>query len=141
MIGIPFGPGGPRHGQANGYEVIQSIVAPGANDRQIVYQFAFTAPPAATLRRVQIDDISEDQSGALIDVENPPLLANLWQIATAPLEATDPLVKWVYTVTPSLRVYRFTITDAAGQRTVLHQLAVYPDYFKAAIRRKWGEKY
>ena len=57
------------------------------------------------------------------------------------MTAKDPLLAWVYTVTNSMRVYRFTITDSTGKKTVLYQIGGYPSFIKAAMRSSWGEKY
>jgi len=139
---IPFGPQGPRPGKADGYEVLHAGAAPGAQARQTIYQFACSAPPGAALQRIQVDDISEEQPSPLIDDQQPWLSENhLWHMDTAPLNADDPRLAWIYTVTPTMRVYRFTITDKAGHKSYLYQAVGYPDFIKSAIRRQWGEKY
>jgi hypothetical protein len=141
VVDIPFGPGGPRAGRANGYEVKQANLAPGAQEREVIYQFAFTSLPGAELKSVQVEDISDDKAYPLIDDQHPWLTDNRWHAETRPIAATDPRLAWVYQVVPSMRVYRFTLIDTADRRSVLYQLAVYPDFIKSAIRRKWGEKY
>ncbi len=142
LVGIPFGPGGPQPGRANGYEVLYAIAVPGEKTTQVVYKFGFTAPPSTKLQRVVVDDISDEQSSAMIDDGQPWLdEKNMWRGEMKPLENKDPLLAWIYTVTPSMRVFRFTITDAAGKQTTLYQLTAFPPYIKSAMRYSWGEKY
>lgn len=141
VIGIPFGPQGPRPGQADGYTVKLANAVPGQQEREIFYQFAVNAPPEAVLQRVEVDDISEDQPSHLIDDGHPWITDHVWHMNSPPLKANDPRLAWIYTVTPTLRVYRFTLTDKSGRKTILHQVSGYPDFVKSMIRQKWGEKY
>jgi hypothetical protein len=136
MLGI-----GPNSNKANGYQILQAVILPGTVDRQLYYEFTLGVPPDTNLKRVQVDDISDEQGSQLIDDPNPWQENRLWHAKTSPLAATDPLLKWVLTVTPSMRVYRFTVTDAAGRKTVLYQVAPFPDWMKSSIRQKLGEKY
>jgi len=141
VIGIAFGPRGPLPGKADGYTVLGAISQPSPQGHQIIYQFAFSAPPGAALKRVQVDDISDEKSSPLIDDTHPWLSDNVWHMETSPMASDDPRLSWIFTVTPSMRVYRFTLTDQAGHTTIMHQLTGYPDFIKAVIRSKWGEKY
>jgi hypothetical protein len=142
VVGIPFGPRGPLSGKGNGYEVVFAAGVAGPTANLLVYKFALTAPAGVTLKEVLIDDISDEQSAAgLVDDQKPWLDGNLWHGETKPVDVKDPSLAWAYTVTPSMRVYRFTITDTAGIKTVLYQVAGYPPYIKAAMRFSWGEKY
>jgi len=139
-IGIRVGPNGPLPGKGDGFTVLHAATAPGA-EKHIVYQFALSAPPGAALQRIQVDDISDEQSGPLVDDQHPWVTENVWHIETSPIAADDPRLAWIYTVTPSLRVYRFTITDQAGHQTIIHHVTAYANYIKGIIRSQWGEKY
>jgi hypothetical protein len=142
VVGIPFGPRGPLNGAGNGYEVAFAGGVPGAIATQLVYKFVLTTPAGVTLKEVLIDDISDEQSvAALVDDQKPWVDKNIWHGETRAFDAKDPLLAWAYTVTPSTRVYRFTITDTAGIKTVLYQVSGYPPFIKAAMRSSWGEKY
>ncbi len=141
LVPIAFGPRGPIAGKANGFEVLYAASNPGAVATQLVYKFAFSAPPGTQLSRVIVDDISDEQNGRLVDDEKPWLDSDRWRTETKPYDSKDPLLAWVYTISHTMRVYRFTITDKAGKQTVLYQVTGYPAYIKAAIRATWGEKY
>jgi hypothetical protein len=142
VVAIPFGPHGPINGAANGYEVQFASSVPGASATKLVYKFGFSAPAGVTLKRVVVDDISDEQNfPALIDDRKPWVDGNMWHGESQPFDNKDPILKWVYTVTPSTRVYRFTITDSTDKKTYLYQVVGYPPFVKAAMRFSWGEKY
>ncbi len=142
LVVIPFGPHGPMNGQANGYEVWGANAVPGATPTQLIYKFLLTAPSGVTLKRVVVDDISDEQSyPGIIDDDKPWLDGKIWKGETPPFDNKDPNLKWIYTVSPSVRVYRFTVTDSAGATTILYQVTPYPPYAKTAMRFSWGEKY
>ena len=141
LVPISFGPRGPISGKANGFEVHYAATTPGTVVTQLIYKFAFSAPPGAQLKRVVVDDISEDQSGQLLVDEKPWLDNNMWRTETKPYDYKDPMLAWVYTVSHTMRVYRFTITETDGKQSILYQVTGSPAYVKGAIRASWGEKY
>ena len=115
---------------------------PAADAKEIYYQFAFTAPAGANVKRVQIEDVSEEAAAfPLIDDQAPKLTGNRWQGDSATVRAGDAHLAWALTIQTSMRVYRFTITDAAGTRTEMLHVVGYPDFIKTVLRKKWGESY
>ncbi len=141
VIDIPFGPNGPLPGRANGYEVAFAGIGPGPTDREITYRFAVKIPPGSKPGNIKVEDISDAEAYPLIDDLHPWLTDNLWHIETLPIKSDDPRLAWILNVMVSVRVYRFTIIDDTGRRSVLYQVSSYPDFFKSSVRRKWGEKY
>src|SRR5665213_258142 len=97
VMPIPFGPHGPINGAANGYEVQYASSVPGASATKLVYKFAFSAQPGVTLKRVVVDDISDEQSfPSLVDDRKPWIDGNLWRGESQPFDDKDPILKWVY---------------------------------------------
>ncbi len=141
VVDIPIGPNGPRPGRGNGYEVLHAWMSPGTQDREVIYQFALSVPPATNIQSIKVEDISDEQAYLLVEDLHPWQTDRQWTINTLPIKAEDPRLAFVYNITPSLRVYRFTIIDGTNRRTVLYQTANYSNIFKFAIRHKWGEKY
>jgi hypothetical protein len=141
-VAFSFGPKGAEPGRANGYEVQVAAVLPGTDPKDSFYQFAFTAPAGAQVKRVQIEDVSEEAAAfPLVDDAAPKFTGNRWQADSAKIRAGDPHFAWAMTIQTSMRVYRFTITDAAGARTEMLHVVGYPDFIKSMMRKKWGEKY
>ena len=142
LIGIPVGPHGPLPGRGDGFEVLQAGSSPDKERKELVYQFALKIPAGVTVSRIVVDDISEEQpSDALVDDGKPWISDGTWRISTSPIRSDDPRLIWIFTVTASVRVYRFTITTSTGKQTVINQVEGYPDFFKMLIRHGWGEKY
>lgn len=141
-VPFSFGPKGAEPGRANGYEVQLATLLPAHDAKEIFYQFAFTAPAGAAVKRVQVEDVSEEAAAfPLIDDQAPKLTGNRWQADSATVRAGEAHLTWVLTIQATMRVYRFTITDTAGKRTEMLHVAGYPDFMKTVIRQKWGEKY
>ena len=137
-----FGPNGAAPGRANGYEVRLATLVPSADGQEIGYTFEFTAPAGATLARVQIDDVSEETAAfPMVDDTTPKLVENRWAGSSPTLRAGHAELQWIYTITTTLRVYRFTITDAVGRKTEMHHVMAYPDFIKSTLRQKWGANY
>jgi hypothetical protein len=141
-VAFSFGPKGAEPGRANGYEVQVAALLPSTDPKENFYQLAFTAPAGAQVKRVQIEDVSEEAAAfPLIDEAEPKFTGKRWQADSAKIKAGDPHFAWVMTIQTSMRVYRFTITDAAGARTEMLHVVGYPDFIKSMMRKKWGEKY
>ncbi len=141
VIGIPFGPNGPLPGRANGYEVAYAMIGPGPTDLELTYRFVVKIPPGVIPENIKVDDISDEQAYPLIDDLHPWVETGFWHIETRPIKNDDPRLAWVLNVMASIRVYRITIVDGGGRRSLLYQVTVYQNYLKAGIRQKWGEKY
>jgi len=141
-VAFSFGPKGAEPGRANGYEVQVAALLPGTDPKESFYQFAFTSPVGAQVKRVQIEDVSEELAAfPLIDDTTPKFTGNRWQADSAKIKAGDPHFAWALTIQTSMRVYRFTITDVAGVQTEMLHVVGYPDFIKSMMRKKWGEKY
>ncbi len=142
VIPFSFGPKGAEPGRANGYEVKVVTLLPAPDAKETFYQMAFTAPDGAVVKRVQVEDVSEEAAAyPLIDDQAPKLTGNRWQADSPTVRAGDAHLAWALTIQTSMRVYRFTITDAAGKRTEMLHVVGYPDFIKTVMRQKWGEKY
>ena len=138
-----FGPKGAEPGRANGYEVKEAFLMPATDAKEVLYKFIVSTPPGASLKRIQIEDVSEEDGPAfpLIDDSAPVIKEGRYQISTPTIAAGDRHLQWVLTITTTMRVYHFTLTDTAGKTTEMLHVSAYPDFVKSAIRQKWGEKY
>ena len=143
VASFSFGPKGAEPGRANGYEIKEALLMPGTDAKDVVHRFAVSTPPGTNLKRVQIEDVSEEDGPAfsLVDDSSPTITNGSYQASSAALHAGAPQLQWIYTITTTMRVYRFTLFDAAGRKTEILHVTGYPDFIKSAIRMKWGEKY
>jgi hypothetical protein len=140
-INVPMRVGGPPPAEGDGFRVDRATIAPAKDTRELRYDFALVALNQPDLRRIQIDDISDETAATLIDDSHPQFNDRRWTASTEMIPAEDPRLKWMFQITPSLRVFRFTLTHADGRKTTLDQVSTFPPVLKQAIRGAWGEKY
>jgi hypothetical protein len=140
-ISVPLTRGGPQPGQADGYKVEVAILQPGKEKRESFYTFGLVASREPALRRIQIEDISDEKPSTLVDVTDPKFENRRWRTDTEAISADDPRMKWVYQIPLSMRVYHFTLTRLDGSQVAFDHVTVYPPVMKALVRNHWGEKY
>lgn len=144
QINVPMTGKGPTPGEGEGYRVAVAGLQPfepNQDPRQVRYTFALTSEKEPALARIQVEDISDEQAAPLIDDAQPAFKNRRWEALTDVLTPEDPRLKWIYQITLSFRVYRFTLTAKDGHKISFNHVSVYPPFVKEAIRGKWGEKY
>lgn len=118
-----------------------AALTPAKEAREVFYRFALIAEKAPAVRRIQIEDVSDEEVIPLVDDTKPEFKDGHWQAETPVIQADDPRLAWVMRINASMRVYRVTLTTTTDRRISFHHVVSYPEFFKAAIRAKWGEKY
>jgi len=140
-IRVPLGANGVEFTNEAGVQVRMASFAPNA-DKKIVYEFVFTDHRKRGLRRVRVEDVSDDAAVNLADDAQPKgELDGTWRGGSEALEFNDPRMNWLATISNSLRVFRFTLTFSDGQTLVLHQGTLYPAAMKSAVRHAFGQNY
>ncbi|PTX90935.1 hypothetical protein [Opitutus sp. ER46] len=141
-INVPLTSKGPPQGEGGGYRVELAMVFPGKENRQAYYQFGMSATAKApALQRLRIEDISDEKPALLLDEANPKFEKNSWMGKTDIIAAEDRRMAWLFQITSSMRVYRFTLTTTAGETITFNHVSIYPPMIKESMRAKWGEKY
>jgi hypothetical protein len=140
-ITVPLTPAGPPAGEADGYRVERATISPSKELHELRYEFGLVATKPPALRRIQVDDISDETAVPLVDDANPQFTNGHWSAKTVMIPADDPRLRWVFQITRSLRVYRFTLTALDGRQVAFNQVTGFPPNLKSAIRELWGEKY
>lgn len=140
-ITVPLTGGGPKPGEADGYKVALSALEPGKENREAFYKFGLVCSHEPALRRIRVEDISDEKPALLIDDRDPKFTNRRWVQQSEVIAANDPRFQWIFQITMSMRVYKFTLTRADGTEVSFNQVTVYPPYVKAMVRNKWGEKY
>jgi hypothetical protein len=140
-IRVPMGPGGPALTNEGGVQVNSANFSISA-EKKIVHLFQFTDSRSRALQSVRVEDVSDTAPALFVEDSQPKLSASgQWRREMEPIDLTDARLHWFATISNSLRVFRFTLTFADGQKLVLHQGAFYPAGIKAAIRQSFGQKY
>ncbi|ACB75037.1 hypothetical protein [Opitutus terrae] len=125
---------------ADGFEARAPVILPGEKEKKLQFAFGVVAknkPP----RRVQVEDVSEEQPMLLVDDTDPQLKGQLWTGQSAWFDLEDPQAHWISYLGETFRVYRITITTADGATVVLHEGSVTPAFMKAMMRKFFGKEY
>jgi hypothetical protein len=138
---VPMAKGGPPPAEHDGFRVERASFSPDKEAPQLRYEFALRALQPPSVSHIRVDDLSDETLVTLMDDPHPEFVDSRWTAHTDMIPATDPTLKWMFQITPSIRVFRFTITRTDGQKITLDQVCTYPAVVKQAIRHDWGEKY
>lgn len=139
-VAVPLGKKGVEFTEANGVR-IESASSTLDAEKKLVYNFAFRDAKARALRQVIVEDISDDSPTLLVEDNAPVLEEGRWSGSSRGFTWGDPELRWLATISHTMRVYRFTITFADGEKLVLDQGSLYPNVLKSVIRHTWGETY
>lgn len=131
----------PPRGEGGGYHVDQAMVMPPTANHELCYGFGVVADKTPALRRIQIDDVTDEAIVPLIDDQSPKFNGNKWEAKTDLMGPEDPRLKWIFQITGSMRVYRFTLTPSDGPSVSFYHVVPYAPVVKAVIRNALGEKY
>lgn len=141
QIAMPITQAGPPRGEGGGYQVQQAMLLPPNPDHMLAYGFSLLAKKAPDLKRIQIDDVTDETIEPLLDDKAPKFDKQIWHGMTDLMAPDDARLKWIYQITGSMRVYRFTLTPASGAKISFYHVSPYPPFIKAAVRSAMGEKY
>jgi hypothetical protein len=140
-IRLPMGRGGIAPANEGGVQ-IQVANFRVSKDKKIIYVFAFTDSRGRALRKVRVQDVSDEAAVTLLDDAQPKSEPDgTWHRETEPLEFGAPRAGWLATISNSVRVFRFTLTFSDGQILVLNQGMFYPAAIKESVRRAFGMTY
>lgn len=138
---MPVGPNGAALTREGGVQINAANFTVNP-EKKFVYVFEFTVEGNRPLRHVRVEDVSDEPVVMLIDRADPTLsAAGLWHGESEPLSTGNGRLKWLATVSNSLRVVRVTLTFADGKTQVLHQGTLFPANIKSAVRQAMGQNY
>jgi len=140
-ITVPLSREGVKPGEGGGYRVSGAILLPGTEERTAFYTFGLVTLQEPALKRIQIVDISDDKESLLVDDTAPKFTDKHWIGKSDTISADDPRLQWVFQISLSARVYRFTLTRTDGSEVSFNHVVFIPPPLKTVIRSKWGEKY
>jgi hypothetical protein len=87
-------------------------------------------------RSIRVDDVSEDPVTNWVDDRQPAFKGGIWEVHSRKITFDDPSLKWLRELDASVRVYRFTIEAADGEKVVLDGAGVYPMGVKEFVRKQ-----
>jgi len=99
------------------------------------YIFAFRERRGGIPVRVKVEDVTEDPIVTWVEDDHPHLVKGVWQSNCPPINLEDKTLGWLYTIDPSIRVYRFTIVNQDGATTVLNNASTYSEDVKELVKK------
>jgi len=102
------------------------------------WQFGFRVKQPLKLQSVVVEEVSGTQP-VLILKDLAPEVAGIEWTKQSGLTAAEPgTVPWFFDPGSTLRIFRFSITEADGQRSTLYQAALFDKKAKDALRYQMG---
>lgn len=126
---------------ADGIEARTPVVLPNPEQKKVKFVFGVAAKPGDSLRRVVVEDVTDETPVLLVEDEKPELKDQIWSGGTDWLDLDDTAAHWISYLGESFRVYRITVTKSNGQSVVLHEGSVTPAFAKGFLRRMMGKDY
>lgn len=136
-IEFPLVRGMPEPAKSGAITIAAATLIPDQKEdkKQAVYLFAMLDESPQPPKSVRIEDVSDDIARVLLEDPNPTLNKHRWVGHSREFTGNDAELNWVTYLDDSLRVFRFTITSASGEKIVLHQGWMVPAMMKAAMRK------
>jgi|SRR6266850_2107733 len=100
----------------------------------LLWNFSFRSKDGFVPIAVAVDDVTADPLVAVVNDTAPVLQNAIWGGRARPILINATNLPWVYEEKPTIKVFRFTVRQADGSASVLHQLAWFPASAKKAIR-------
>jgi len=98
-INVPMTRGGPPPAEGDGFKVDRATIAPSRDARELRYEFALQALKQPDLKRIRIDDMSDETAVTLIDDGAPQFSDGKWLAKTDMISADDQKLKWIFQIT------------------------------------------
>ena len=102
------------------------------------WNFSIRPKQAAELSAIRIEDITDAAPLLLVNDVAPQQDGGKWTENAGLMESSSISVRWLYEPKETVRVFRFTITEADGRSYVLYQGVLYSPAAKDAIRAMVG---
>ncbi len=112
---------------------------PDGKAKTVRYGMSFRAERPLQLRRVTVEDISDDVPATLLVDEHPVIDAqHRWKRLAPPFAPDENNLRFLFQLENSVRIYRFTIETADGRTIILEDGANFPAMAKRYFRFTFG---
>jgi hypothetical protein len=102
------------------------------------WQFSIRVKRPTPLADIKIEEVSGNAPVLVLEDRQPHLDHTYWTKQSALVPASPQALPWLYDPETTLRIFRVTITDISGRRSVLYQPASFNHKAKEAIRFQMG---
>jgi hypothetical protein len=139
---FPLVKGRPEMAKSGNIEIVQAALMPSPvrEKKEVVYLFAFSDKSPEPAKSVIVEDVSDDSAKLMVEDLHPKFNKGRWVGYSRVFTPNDAALNWLTFLDDSIRVFRFTITSASGEKIVLHQAWMVPAGMKMAMRAMLGMK-
>ena len=102
------------------------------------WNFSIRPKQATELSAIRIEDVTDPAPLLLVNDVAPQQDGGKWTENAGLMELSSTSVRWLYEPKETVRVFRFTISEADGRSYVLYQGVQYSPAAKDAIRAMVG---
>ncbi|MBV9488670.1 MAG: hypothetical protein JO069_02965 [Verrucomicrobia bacterium] len=102
------------------------------------WQFTVRVKQPARLADINIDEVSGPSPVPILEDRAPRVDQTYWSKQSTLIPANRSASPWLYTPETTLRIFRVTVTDASGTRSVLYQPANFNRKAKEALLYQMG---
>lgn len=138
-INVPLTRQGPLKAENADLAVTNATLIADIKTKQCAYLFSFIEKHHFGLRRVTVEDVSDDQPVVMCDDTHPTVgQHNDWHVLTPKFTPTPDNIHWLMEVDYNMRIYRFTVVKDDGQTDVLYNAQDYGNPIKHFFRVGFG---
>ncbi len=103
------------------------------------WNFSIRPKQAAEVSTIRIEDVTDPAPLLLVNDVAPQQDGGKWTENAGLMELSSSSVRWLYEPKETVRVFRFTISEADGRSYALYQGVLYSPAAKDAIRAMVGQ--
>jgi hypothetical protein len=143
---LPVSDGGPIPAENDEVkiEVAGFVIGPSPTDPKVpllTWKFAFTPKKGQTIEQVVVEEVAAaDAAQLLVSDEIPRLDEGFWRGTSRPFMADPESQRWLYSNSPSVFVFKFSIAFEGVPVQVLYQPSWFPAQAKKAMMAGFGKR-
>jgi len=140
-VRLPFARGNPTMTETDDFRITLTQFMP-AGDGKLLYLFAFHQLTPHPLKRVVVEDVTDDKAVVLVDDSAPKSDAKgVWANGSKAFALSDEEMAWLSFESLSVRVYRFNIETTDGLKvSLLQHTGFIQPFLKENMRRALKEQ-
>jgi hypothetical protein len=123
---VTFNNNGPVHPENDDIKIEKTLLGSGLKPGQCAYKFSLVVKGRETLRKVIVDDVSDEAPVKLAEDGKPATVDGHWKRLSEDFEPSPVSLRWLFELGNCFRIYRFTIEMGDGRKLVMYDPCFYP---------------
>jgi hypothetical protein len=140
-VHLPFAKGAPIMTETDDFRITLTQFLPGGGGK-LLFLFAFHELRPHPLKRVLVEDVTDDKIFVMVDDQKPTVDAKgIWANGSKAFALSDEELSWLSFESLSVRVFRFTIETKDGMKvSLLQHTGFIQPFLKENMRRALKEQ-